>query len=81
MKTIISQTIETDSIHEVKRDLNIEEIFWEKLKDEAYAIEHGLTTMGIDEEIGLWEELEHRFSRRLQINRTSNSGGNNRDEC
>lgn len=69
MEKIISP--KTESIHEAERDLSIENIFFEMLKDEAYAMERGLTKVGYDDEIGLWEELESRFRRRVQISRAS----------
>jgi hypothetical protein len=61
MGKITSQTIEAESIQESKPDFGSKELSSE-------------TPMGYDEEIGLWEELEHRFRRNIVSKPSANEG-------
>ena len=63
MGKITSQSVETESIQESKPDFGSKEFSSETPTYDRSLTERGLTPMGYDEEIGLWEELEHRFRR------------------
>ena len=60
MGKIISPTLVTETVQESDHELTIEENSFEVQCDDTDARVAGLTLMGYDEEIGLWEEQEHR---------------------
>ena len=60
MGKIISPTLVTETIQESDYELTTEESSFEVQCDDTDARVAGLTLMGYDEEIGLWEEQEHR---------------------
>jgi len=56
---IISQTLEIETASESNQALE-EELFVEVWITNINLTPTGLTSVGYDDEIGLWEELEHR---------------------
>ncbi len=64
MGKIISQTLEVEILHEpIQKPETV--YYVEARNDDVNARVVGLTSVGYDNEIGLWEELEHR--NRLNI--------------
>jgi hypothetical protein len=63
MGKIISQTLEVETVHELTQE--IEEIVFLKVCNVDINIRTTeLTSVGYDNEIGLWEELLHRGDQR-----------------
>lgn len=60
MGKIISPTLVKETVQESDHELTTEEHSFEVQSDDTNARVAGLTLMGYDEEIGLWEEQEHR---------------------
>ena len=60
MGKIISPTLVIEIVQESDHELTSEERSFEVQCDHTNAKLAGLTLMGYDEEIGLWEEQEHR---------------------
>jgi hypothetical protein len=58
MGKIISQTLEVEAVHEPTQEH--EEVSYFEVLDNEITSRPGLTRMGYDDEIGLWEELLHR---------------------
>ena len=59
MEKIISKTLEVEVVHEHTQKTE-SVLCIDTWNSEENARMIGLTTMGYDDEIGLWEELEHR---------------------
>ena len=60
MGKIISPTLVTETVQESDHELTTEKGSFELQCDDTDVRVAGLTLMGYDEEIGLWEEQEHR---------------------
>ena len=63
MEKIISSTLEIEVVHESVQELK-EVSYFEEWKADINSRATGLTSVGYDDEIGLWEERLHRDNQR-----------------